>query len=205
VVLVVALISCGQPGTFESAALAELACSANVEQVTWDTVVDGVSLAERRREILGRQEFVNNRSDELFERVGVLLSASDDRPVTITWEGEDCPAAEFRVPVDGTWIVDGVAPSADCVCVLDQDQHLECVGGIDHDVELETRIRALLPDGAGLVVQPPLLLWWDTKSSAATAEVWVEFLAAGRDAATGSDIQSVVVEMHDLEYQVPDG
>ena len=156
-------------------------------------------MEQRSDSVLGTHTFLNLNQDELFDLVGVTLSASADLPAVLTWQGEGCPEPELRIPLDGRWVIDGVSPTADCACVLDQADRVQCVGGLAHDDELEARLREFGPEGAGFFVQPPMVLDWDVQDGTASAEVWTEFMLWYDSGLSAT--QSVNIEMLDLEHQ----
>lgn len=200
--LVVLLLACAQEPSFESSGLAELVCASTLEELPWETVVDGVSMEQRRDSVLGTQEFLNLNQDEFFDEIAVSLTTSQDMPVRITWHGEDCPDPELRIPLDGDWVIEGVLPTAEAVCVLDQAERVRCVGNLEHDEDLEARLREYGADGAGLFVQPPMVLDWDVLAGTAAAEVWLEFMVW--DATGAGQVEFNNIVMGSLEYQAAD-
>ncbi|MED5372248.1 MAG: hypothetical protein VX899_14610 [Myxococcota bacterium] len=196
-VLVALLLGCAEQPAFDPSGLAALSCSSTVESMSWDEQVDGVSFGELRDSVVGRQSFLNQNPDELLSEISVLLSTSEDMPARITWEGDDCPGPEYRVPLAGRWDIEGVEPTRDAACVLDQGAHLQCVGALEHDEDLEAKLREYGPEGAGFFVNPPLILDWEVDQGTAAAEVWLDFTDFVDD-------QEAVVAMHDLVHQ-PDG
>ena len=177
--MVILLLGCAQSPEFDPAGLAALSCSSTVESVSWDEQVDGVSFGELRDSVVGRQSFLNQNPDELFTEISVLLSASEDTPARVTWEGEGCPEPEYRVPLSGRWEIAGVAANSDALCMLDQGAHLQCIGEIQPDEELEAELQAYGPEDAGSVPDPPMVLDWELDQGTASVELWLTFVESG--------------------------